>query len=337
MTIAFVTRLGLVRSTAVLLLMSLLVMSVTATRADEEAENANGMLETLKRRSAEERWQRMKQQYPSDPPAPQRKAPSRLPEEAQAAGTEVDLPPSPEQGPLIPRLSALPADTSNDWVLPARQPLPDDNVKSEPPSTDKSEQSPRRVSRTVAANVQDQTPASPTPADSALNPSQATPMADKVGGVTRNARTRKISDIDPFYDRTRDQDMREFAIEKGKEFGLNFTPRVYPQREFPPVVLAWEASNFYCNPLYFADPALERYGHAHSPIVQSAASIARFGTQFAFLPYQMTIDPPCKEEYMLGWYRPGDCAPKLHYQIPLNAEAAAVQAGFVAGLYFVIP
>ncbi|WP_010587508.1 hypothetical protein [Schlesneria paludicola] len=345
MTIASVTRLNLVRSTAVLLMLSLLAMSVTTTRAEDEAESATGMLETLKRRSAEERWQRVKQQYPSDPPAPQRKVPSRLPDEAQLAGSEDKLPSSSEGGPLIPRLTALPTDTSNDWVLPARQPLPDDdlNASASPDVGKTSDAGTTRGGQLVAARVQETAPPPPpspdTPSPDVQKQEVApqAPMADRVGGVMRNARTRTISDIDPFYDRTRDQDMREFALEKGKEFGLNFTQTTYPQREFPPVVLAWEASNFHCHPLYFADPALERYGHTYGHLLQPIASIGRFGLQAAFLPYQMTIDPICKDEYMLGYYRPGDCAPKLHYPIPLNAEAAVVQAGYVAGLYFVIP
>lgn len=287
------------------------------------------MLEGLKRRSAEERWQRVKTMYPADPPAPRRKAPSRLPDDHQADLGDEELPPSPAQMPLIPRLSALPADTSSDWVLPVRQPILEDdaalaNSAANETGTEKSTTA-KSPSSTESAS------------ESVQEIAQATPTQDKVGAVHRNARTRKISDIDPFYDRTRDQDMREFAMEKGKEFGLQFKPKPFPDREFPQVVLAWEATNFYCNPLYFSDPALERYGHTYHPLVQPAVSIARAGTQFIFLPYQMTIDPICKEEYMLGWYRPGECAPKLHYQVPLNAQAAAVQAGVVTGLYFAIP
>ena len=101
--------------------------------------------------------------------------------------------------------------------------------------------------------------------------------------------------------------------------------------------MAWEPTNFYYYPLYFADPALERYGHTYHPVVQPVASLARAGVQFVLLPYQMTITPPCKQEYPLGWYRPGECAPKLHYQIPLNAKAAVVEAAVVTGLFFAIP
>jgi hypothetical protein len=99
----------------------------------------------------------------------------------------------------------------------------------------------------------------------------------------------------------------------------------------------WEASQLFSNPLYFEDPALERYGHSHHKLLQPFVSAGRFSTQLIGLPYQMTIDPICKKMYSLGWYRPGECAPHKHYQIPLNAKAAVVQGSVVTGLIFLIP
>jgi len=39
----------------------------------------------------------------------------------------------------------------------------------------------------------------------------------------------------------------------------------------------------------------------------------------------------------LGYYRPGECSPKLIYQVPLNLEAALVEAGALTGVYFLFP
>lgn len=103
------------------------------------------------------------------------------------------------------------------------------------------------------------------------------------------------------------------------------------------MVYHWSASNLHHNPLYFEDFALERYGHTYPDWLQPAVSVGLFSTQLIGLPYQMTLHPPCSKEYTLGWYRPGECTPKLHYQIPLNLEAAAVQAGVVGGLIWMIP
>lgn len=300
---------------------------IGATLADEETDNANNMLENLKRRSAEERWQRVKKLYPSDPPSPNRKIPSQLPDDRQSSLPEGEIPPSPEQAQLIPRLSAMPIDVSNDWVRPARQPVVEESLLDVVPSPSSSDvsnstegQSATKGTKIVAQNVDPNTP-----------------TVDKItNDGAMHARYRKISDIDPYYDRTKDSDIRQFAIEKAKEFDILFTPRTYEERSFPPVTLAWEASNFYFYPLYFSDPALERYGHAHHPLIQPFASIARVGVQFVFLPYQATILQPLKPESPLGYYRPGDCAPKLHYQFPLNAEAALVEAGVITGLHFII-
>jgi hypothetical protein len=100
----------------------------------------------------------------------------------------------------------------------------------------------------------------------------------------------------------------------------------------------WLPSNLYHNPLYFEDPALERYGHVHfNDCVEPFFSMARFGSQFVGLPYQMALDPVCRRQYTLGWYRPGDFAPKKIYQVPLNGRAAATAAGVYAGLFWLVP
>ena len=111
----------------------------------------------------------------------------------------------------------------------------------------------------------------------------------------------------------------------------------FQPRLFAPSMYAWEASNICYNPLYFEDPQLERYGHTYPFFVQPFVSIGRFTVQAIGLPYQMVIDPCYSHVFPLGYYRPGECAPKLIYQIPLNAEAALAEAGTIAGVYFLFP
>ena len=110
----------------------------------------------------------------------------------------------------------------------------------------------------------------------------------------------------------------------------------YAPRPVVPVTYRWAAPNSTYNPLYFQDVSLERYGHHHG-VWQPAASVGKFAVQLVGLPYQMALDHPCKCETPLGYYRPGDCAPKLKYQIPLNARAALVQAAAVSGVALIIP
>ena len=111
----------------------------------------------------------------------------------------------------------------------------------------------------------------------------------------------------------------------------------YEPRVISDSVFTWEASNLYHNPLYFEDASLERYGHTHWYVAQPFVSVGKFGIQLAGLPYQMTIDPICKKRYTLGWYRPGECAPKKCCQIPLNAKAGINQAAVLTGLILLIP
>ncbi len=100
----------------------------------------------------------------------------------------------------------------------------------------------------------------------------------------------------------------------------------------------WLPSNTFHNPLYFEDPALERYGHIHySEGVEPFFTLARFGAQVVGLPYQMALDPACRHQYAMGWYRPGDFAPKKIYQVPLNGRAAATAVGVYAGLFWLLP
>jgi hypothetical protein len=122
-----------------------------------------------------------------------------------------------------------------------------------------------------------------------------------------------------------------------REFHDELDKGEYVARVSPPTVLQWAPTNFYHYPLYFEDPALERYGHTYHPLVQPFASTGRFATQLVGLPYQMALHPACSHEYALGWYRPGDCAPKKHYQIPFNEEATLVQAAVIAGLIIALP
>ncbi|MCA9114751.1 MAG: hypothetical protein KDA79_06660 [Planctomycetaceae bacterium] len=118
---------------------------------------------------------------------------------------------------------------------------------------------------------------------------------------------------------------------------VNLGDEHFGGRHLPEGVLAWVAPNITYRPLYYEDPALERYGHTLWGPVQSVVSLARFGVQTAGLPYQASLHPYCKDVYPLGWYRPGECAPKKHYQIPLSGRAAATQAAWMTGLIYLIP
>ena len=111
----------------------------------------------------------------------------------------------------------------------------------------------------------------------------------------------------------------------------------YQPREASPTVYQWAPTNFYHYPLYFEDPSLERYGHTHHPIIQPFASTGLFATQLVGLPYQMALHPVHSKQYALGYYRPGEYAPKKHYQIPFNEEATVVEVATIVGLFLIIP
>jgi hypothetical protein len=158
----------------------------------------------------------------------------------------------------------------------------------------------------------------------------------KVDADPRNLKS--IRDIEPFHDYQPgthiEQDLDpEFVAPAEVELGEVSDGA----RNYEAILYQWQASNLHHSPLYFQDPGLERYGHVHHELVQPFVSVGKFGLQLVGLPYQMTIDPVCKKQYALGWYSPGECAPKQTHQIPWNSTAALNQAAVVTGLTFAIP
>ena len=99
----------------------------------------------------------------------------------------------------------------------------------------------------------------------------------------------------------------------------------------------WVASDVHYNPLYFEDPQLERYGQTLPAYVQPFASTGRLLGQTLLSPYLMAIDPPHSFVTPLGYYRPGECAPKLHPAFPLDGEAALKASLFYTGAVLVFP
>ena len=93
----------------------------------------------------------------------------------------------------------------------------------------------------------------------------------------------------------------------------------------------WKASLAVHKPLYFEEVALERYGHSLNPLIGPVWSGVHFFLVIPTLPYQMSLAPPNECQYVLGYYRPGNCAPYLLPPVPLSIEAAILEATSVVG------
>lgn len=111
----------------------------------------------------------------------------------------------------------------------------------------------------------------------------------------------------------------------------------YSERVVSRTVLQWEPTNLWYHPVYFEDVGLERYGHSHRPLLQPFVSSGRFFGQVATLPYQMALRPASSREFALGYYQPGEWAPKKKYQLPFNEEASAAEFLWITGLVLLIP
>ncbi|MED5446725.1 MAG: hypothetical protein VYA62_00760 [Planctomycetota bacterium] len=173
----------------------------------------------------------------------------------------------------------------------------------------------------------------PTPQKSVAKVSQESSKPVEDGAASDPKKLRKITSIRPFQDYS---PLGQPPVNRKPE-ELKLDDGDFPARVFESQVFQWKPSDLYHFPLYFEDPPLERHGHTHHELLQPFVSAHRFGTQLIGLPYQMAIDPILKKTYSLGWYRPGEPAPMLLYQVPWNAEAAAAQAGVMTGLFFLVP
>jgi hypothetical protein len=162
--------------------------------------------------------------------------------------------------------------------------------------------------------------------------------------MAESARLKPITEILPYHDyipsgTTDPQDL--LCLDGGDSENcpqVDELPDVgFEERLFAETYVAWEASNLFSNPLYFEDPGLERYGHTHGCLLQPFVSLGKFSVQLVGLPYQMALHPVHERRYALGWYRPGECAPKKYYLPPWNTKAAITAGAAYTGLIFLIP
>jgi hypothetical protein len=75
--------------------------------------------------------------------------------------------------------------------------------------------------------------------------------------------------------------------------------------------MAWAPTELFFHPLYFDEPALERYGQTRNPLLQPAISGIHFFGSAALLPLELAAEQPCRRVSQLGYYRPGSVAPPV--------------------------
>lgn len=306
-------------------------------------------LDALQQHSAEERWQRLKNQFPAaesvrpgQPAArvnglirriPDDEDPAVFPDsavpESQGVAAE-ELRSSPTDAPVESDLDQLPfplLPSEPVWILtvapPAEEPLEAPAAPAKAPV----EASPTAEPSVGRVAVQEDRPAVPSFQDDPLvrNAAPAELRVKTIGEI-------RIGGID-----IPDTELRAYSKQEAEKLHVSFGDQAFVPRNFVHSVALFDAPDLSYYPLYFHDPQLERYGHSYAPLVQPAVSVARFGVQLVGLPYQMTIDPPFCLQTSLGWLDPGDWNPKLRYQIPWNTKAALVEAGTITGLIFLIP
>jgi hypothetical protein len=101
---------------------------------------------------------------------------------------------------------------------------------------------------------------------------------------------------------------------------------VFTNRNWETTLFTWKASSLCHKPLYFEEVGLERYGHSLNPLLQPVFSGVHFFAVIPLLPYMMGVYPPNECQYVLGYYRMGDCAPWMVPPFPFSLRGAFFEA-----------
>lgn len=337
------------------------------TQAAKSVETASP-LERLQKRSADERWQEARDEFlPANTAEP-----GEVSGQSSSSPSATVVKPEVSDNSTIQVISPFPAATESDVAVPlfdvfsqqtrallretsnqpsvnqAAKPFPAEGTQNLPaPAKNQPVPdpylAPRVEVREIPAIVSEVPPVPEPVSIGQLRIAAVDAQAGNSGQVAAKPALRSISEIQPYHDYSPLQQSRRAlgglpanAASSGPEI-LQLPVQGELERAAPTTHYHWMASNLTHDPLYFEDVALERYGHTYSPVVQPLVSVSKFGLQLAGLPYQMALNPVWCEQYPLGYYRPGDCAPFLRYRIPFNKEAAITSAGVYTGLFFLFP
>lgn len=207
---------------------------------------------------------------------------------------------------------------------PMGQPRVEPNNLRQPMQQDPMQQDPMQETDPMQVDPMNQSPMQDDPMDQDPMERQRNTFdldCEEINGVMLQRKIRDISlTLKPNLDEGRT--VPEFCSFEG----IPSAPRCWSPQTF-----VWTASAICTKPLYYQDIQLERYGHTRGPIIQPILSVAHFFGNVAINPYKAGIHPPNECMYVLGYYRPGDCAPWLIEPFPWSIRGAAGQAASAVG------
>lgn len=289
-------------------------------------------LKRLRDRSAKARWDQLHQEWLK---ARKSRNPTPNPDEPQAPAAEQ---PAAEQAPVegAPaetnpfEADSVPAGTSADPNLPPP-------AEATEPALEGGARQPNVPAKPVLLQNQPK-PREQLPSEEEINKLLNLDNGQRLPPPVRDpGALPRITQIKPYPDEASETPGSRPIPEQDPKRYVQLGNTPYQARANPEMTYSFEATNVWSNPLYFEDPALERYGHTLPPVIQPIASVARFGVQTVFLPYQMAVKPLDAKIYPLGWYSPGDYVPYRFYRPGYNLRGIAVEAATILGVGYATP
>lgn len=137
-------------------------------------------------------------------------------------------------------------------------------------------------------------------------------------------------------------EIRVSAVEKGDKLPSDQSSELFSsgrayQRDWQSMPFHWRPTEFWHHPVYWDYVPWDHYGQWSHRLLQPWLEGVHFFGTFPILPYKMGLDRPFSHVYSLGYYRPGNAAPRLRHQLPWEWDAAVWESAAWVSAAFIFP
>ena len=109
------------------------------------------------------------------------------------------------------------------------------------------------------------------------------------------------------------------------------------RRSWGALSFQWKPTEFWHHPVYWDYVPWDYYGQWSHPLVQPWLEGVHFFGTVPILPYKMGLDRPFSRVSSLGYYRPGNVAPRVRHRLPWQWDAAVWESAAWVSAAFIFP